>query len=164
MHMRASYQSQSQIPIAHKLSISKKHRGIANEQDKYIKSEVRFNPKSKAPIKFHSLSRTIEKSKNTAADTGTFTYKDGKFSGQYILKKHGLGKYEWTNGQTYEGEWMENKIAGFGIYKWPDGRSYLGEWRDNQMHGIGLYQWAETGRKYVGEYVEGKKHGYGIFV
>ena len=42
--------------------------------------------------------------------------------------KHGHGKYTWTDGSIFEGEWYENKINGKGIYVWPDGRKYIGEW------------------------------------
>tara|TARA_B110000503_G_C6981212_1_gene343306 strand:+ start:159 stop:293 length:135 start_codon:yes stop_codon:yes gene_type:complete len=30
-------------------------------------------------------------------------------------------------------------INGTGTYNWPDGRSYIGEWVDNKMSGKGTY-------------------------
>lgn len=41
-------------------------------------------------------------------------YKDGK--------KHGYGKYVWSDGSYYEGDWIDNKICGRGVYTWNDGR------------------------------------------
>ena len=132
-----------------------------NAQDKFVNSKSRFRHIERPAIKVNGTKSIFEK--NKIADNGKFTFNDGRFEGQYILKKHGLGKYEWANGQTYEGEWYENKIHGFGVYKWPDGRSYRGEWKDNQMNGIGCYQWS-NGRKYIGEYMQNKKHGYGLLL
>lgn len=42
---------------------------------------------------------------------------------------------------------MNNKIEGHGKYIWTDGRIYEGDWLDNQMHGKGLYRWKD-GRSY----------------
>jgi hypothetical protein len=36
------------------------------------------------------------------------------------------GKYIWSDGSYYEGDWHENKITGFGVYLWADGRRYEG--------------------------------------
>ena len=38
--------------------------------------------------------------------------------------KTGKGKFTWTNGSSYEGEFLNNSIHGKGFYKWPDGRTY----------------------------------------
>ena len=64
-------------------------------------------------------------------------------------KKIIQGKYTWTDGSVYTGDWFENKIAGYGIYEWLDGRKYEGSWLNNCMHGRGCYSWPD-GRKYEG--------------
>lgn len=74
-----------------------------------------------------------------------------------------LGRYQWSDGAVYNGDWKENKIAGFGIYEWLDGRKYEGEWLNNCMHGKGIYSWPD-GRRYEGEYVQDKKEGEGEYV
>ena len=62
----------------------------------------------------------------------------GAYTGQILnAKAHGKGRWETTNGDSYEGEWA-----------------------DDQMHGQGTFTWSD-GRKYVGEYKEGKKEGQG---
>ena len=40
------------------------------------------------------------------------------------------------------------------------GESYVGEWKDNKANGKGTHIWS-TGDKYEGEWFEFLKHGYG---
>lgn len=35
--------------------------------------------------------------------------------------RDGLGKFEWTNGTIFEGEWKKNMIEGFGTLTYSDG-------------------------------------------
>jgi len=58
-----------------------------------------------------------------------FNYSDGFYEGNYVLKKHGMGRYVWSStddtdkfSKEYYGEWKDNKIHGLGAYTWPDGR------------------------------------------
>lgn len=44
-------------------------------------------------------------------------------------KPHGVGKYQWSNGEFYEGEWAEGNKHGSGMWRGVDGDSYIGEWR-----------------------------------
>jgi hypothetical protein len=41
-------------------------------------------------------------------------------------KPHGIGKYEWSNGEFYEGEWIEGNKHGSGMWRGVDGDSYIG--------------------------------------
>lgn len=53
--------------------------------------------------------------------------------------RNGYGKYYWSDGEYYEGEWKDDlmhglinyililKIIGYGIYIWPDGKKYSGK-------------------------------------
>ena len=40
---------------------------------------------------------------------------------------YGKGKYTWTDGKKYDGQWVRNKMEGRGILHWPDGKYYDGE-------------------------------------
>lgn len=57
------------------------------------------------------------------------TWPDGaKYVGCYKGgKKHGKGKFFWSDGSIYEGSFEENNIHGdVGLYIWNDGRKYNG--------------------------------------
>ena len=86
--------------------------------------------------------------------------------GQYVLN-HNLkslqGRYIWTDGRIYEGEWMNQKLHGVGIYKWRDGKIYKGEYSNDKKHGFGIYT-LQDGRTYEGWWCEGKQHGIGTFI
>jgi len=51
----------------------------------------------------------------------------------------GLGKYKWSDGRIFEGEYKNDKKQGFGIYRWVDNREYQGNWSDGKQHGLGRY-------------------------
>lgn len=70
---------------------------------------------------------------------GKFIYSDGdvyegQFSGSY---RHGFGRYEYIEGDIYEGEWNWSDREGLGFYQWPSGNKYIGYWSDNQQDGLG---------------------------
>ena len=33
--------------------------------------------------------------------------------------KHGKGKFQWSDGSKYDGEFIDNNIEGAGVYIWP---------------------------------------------
>ncbi len=38
------------------------------------------------------------------------------------------GTIRWTNGNKFEGEFVNNAKSGFGVYRWSDGATYSGSW------------------------------------
>lgn len=48
------------------------------------------------------------------------------------------GRYAWTNGDVYTGEWRDDKPHGRGTYTSPDGERHVGEWREGKRHGPGI--------------------------
>jgi len=52
---------------------------------------------------------------------------------------HGYGRYQYTSGAIYTGQWCEGMMHGQGKMVYADGTSYEGEWRQNLMHGEGIY-------------------------
>ena len=44
----------------------------------------------------------------------------------------GLGKFTFSDGDTYEGEFKDWDMNGQGTYTWSDGRKYEGEFKDNK--------------------------------
>ncbi|KAJ4967036.1 hypothetical protein NE237_018885 [Protea cynaroides] len=73
---------------------------------------------------------------------------------------HGSGKYLWTDGCMYEGEWRRGKAAGKGKFSWPSGATYEGEFKTGRMDGVGTFIGAD-GDTYRGSWNADRKHGYG---
>lgn len=68
---------------------------------------------------------------------------------------NGCGKYTWTNGKIYEGEWANNKMSGQGKMTWPDGKLYEGGFLKDKKHGQGKLI-AKDGKVLEAEWEEGK--------
>ncbi|KAF5842183.1 putative phosphatidylinositol monophosphate kinase [Dunaliella salina] len=66
-------------------------------------------------------------------------FKNGdSYTGQWKDDKpDGDGKYVWEMGSWYEGTWQCGKQHGVGKYVWPSGATYQGEWRAGSIHGVG---------------------------
>jgi 1-phosphatidylinositol-4-phosphate 5-kinase len=84
----------------------------------------------------------------------------GNFAG---LVPHGFGKYMWTDGTLYYGEWDASKMTGRGVIQWPSGASYDGDLRGGFIDGMGTFKGAD-GSVYKGSWRMNKKHGMGTMV
>jgi hypothetical protein len=54
-----------------------------------------------------------------------------------------------SNGDTYEGEWANDKRTGFGIFRSKTCDVYMGEWSNDLRNGQGTYGSA-NGDVYIG--------------
>jgi hypothetical protein len=43
------------------------------------------------------------------------------------------GRYTWSDGGIYVGNWKDEKEHGHGTYTSPVGRKYVGEWKEGNM-------------------------------
>uniref|UniRef100_M8BYI6 Phosphatidylinositol 4-phosphate 5-kinase n=1 Tax=Aegilops tauschii TaxID=37682 RepID=M8BYI6_AEGTA len=84
----------------------------------------------------------------------------GNFDG---LVPHGMGKYMWTDGSLYDGEWDKSKMTGRGIIQWPSGASYEGDFRGGFIDGTGTFKGVD-GSVYKGSWRMNKKQGMGTMV
>ncbi|XP_040377861.1 phosphatidylinositol 4-phosphate 5-kinase 1 isoform X2 [Oryza brachyantha] len=84
----------------------------------------------------------------------------GSFDG---LVPHGPGKYMWTDGALYDGEWDKSKMTGRGLIQWPSGASYEGDFRGGFIDGTGTFKGVD-GSVYKGSWRMNKKHGIGTMV
>lgn len=74
--------------------------------------------------------------------------------------KHGQGEERFMNGDSYKGDYQNNRFDGFGTYSWKQGEAtYEGSFKNGLRHGKGKWSSGET--KYSGSYAEGLKEGYG---
>ncbi|CAA6662590.1 unnamed protein product [Spirodela intermedia] len=72
---------------------------------------------------------------------------------------HGTGKYIWSDGCIYEGEWRMGMRHGNGKISWPSGALYEGEFSGGYMHGTGTYNGNDG--TYKGRWKLSLKHGLG---
>ena len=91
---------------------------------------------------------------------GVYKYENpsGTYSGYYKKeKRHGEGKYEFPNGDVFEGSWYKDKPKGYGIMTWADESVYSGDWKKFNRHGYGKMVWAtDAGKANAGEIWKGK--------
>lgn len=83
----------------------------------------------------HGKGKLIHPTKNPTVNRGEESYE-----GDWVEDKmQGFGIYNYSSGDIYEGEFNNNKHEGFGKYFFSDGSKYEGEWLDHKMHGSGQY-------------------------
>lgn len=73
---------------------------------------------------------------------------------------HGNGKYTWSNGTIYEGDWVDGKRTGKGRIIWPCGKEYKGEFSKNDCGDNGPLK-GENRNIYIGNWKNSKKDGRG---
>lgn len=44
-----------------------------------------------------------------------------------------------SNGDVYNGEWLNDTHFGTGDYIWANGNKYSGQWKDNKRSGKGIF-------------------------
>ena len=93
--------------------------GIANLRGKSAAKEKAIEAKEEIKrIKFNNGSMYI----GTLDDNGRLS---------------GKGKFFWSNGGRYEGEYKDGVRCGYGINYYSDGKRYEGEWKDDKWEGHG---------------------------
>jgi tetratricopeptide (TPR) repeat protein len=75
--------------------------------------------------------------------------------------RHGKGKLLTPTGDSYTGEWENDKIHGKGEFIWKGIGNYCGDWINGEMEGNGQYVDAKDGRILEGEFHDGQIHGKG---
>jgi hypothetical protein len=140
-----------------------------------------------------SVSETDSPEVKKEKEIVTISWQDGLYTGK--LKDglpHGMGVWEKSNGERYEGYWKKGYKNHTGNYSWPNGGEITGTWldgilvsgeivresagienyaggvADGKPHGFGIRNLSEgtsnTERSYLGDWVNGIRHGWGIEV
>ena len=120
---------------------------------------------------------TFDDSKSVGGQSlgGTSIYNDTKsksgskgFGGKYEGdlnsrgERDGYGVFVADNGNTYEGEWKNDKRDGHGKAKYNTGDVYIGSWMNCKRHGHGS-MYIENGDVYEGGWNNGFKDGPGMY-
>lgn len=77
-------------------------------------------------------------------------------------QRNGTGKCFYKNGDVYRGKWVNGKRCGQGRLKSKDGSLYVGSWMDNKQHGSGQLYYPDSSLAYEGDWVMGKMSGEGV--
>jgi hypothetical protein len=87
--------------------------------------------------------------------------------------RHGYGTMKYPTGNSYEGEWRDNKKCGCGLMVWRDvDEIYTGQWHNDLPHGLGEHIWGDSSSHsvkkevcniYRGNFVRGRREGEGTF-
>ncbi len=132
------------------------------------------------PIELDSIKRGLkfgEKKYSNATYTGYFNA-DGQKEGAGVRifesgtlecgeyhcdKANGIGKCEFPSGNTYWGQWKDNKREGYGTEYYASNRmTYTGQLKNDNKHGYGHTKW-ESGAIYHGQWKEDSMEGYGFY-
>ena len=87
---------------------------------------------------------------------------DGAKSSQYVGDFanelfHGQGVMQYSNGNSYEGQWQQGRRHGRGMMKYKNGDSYAGQWQQDERHGKGSMTY-HNGSIYDGNWCHDKRH------
>ena len=90
------------------------------------------------------------------------TYSDGDtYDGDLVDDvRHGQGTYTWANGNVYSGTWADGDREGQGTLTKANGNVYAGTWVDGDREGQGTFTWSD-GDVYVGAWADGDREGQG---
>ena len=96
--------------------------------------------------------------------TGVYTYAayGNTYTGEWKDdRRDGQGIYETTEGAKYEGQWSQGCQHGDGFVSFQDGSVYKGQWVMDNEDGFGVAKSA-NGEIYAGEWKNSLKHGEGV--
>jgi hypothetical protein len=89
-------------------------------------------------------------------------YKGDLYFGDFNNGFDGFGTYIHANGDTYIGDYKDDKRNGKGTLTYANGDKYVGDFKERLPNGQGMYKFAR-GDTYIGEFKDGKFNGQGIF-
>ena len=78
-------------------------------------------------------------------------------------KRHGKGKMDYANGDSYTGIWVNDQRTGHGVHTSLDGSRYEGQWKNGRKHGKATMSFANADQ-YTGDWLDGRRTGTGICV
>ena len=85
-------------------------------------------------------------------------YFKGKIAGNSMQE----GTLLLSNGNRYEGTFLDNMFEGQGTFVFADKRKYKGGFKQGKKSGFGQFTWT-NGSAYEGEWLNGHQHGHGKF-
>ncbi|XP_016511584.1 phosphatidylinositol 4-phosphate 5-kinase 9-like [Nicotiana tabacum] len=101
---------------------------------------------------------------NIPEGSGKYIWSDGcRYEGEWRHgMRHGHGKLEWPTSAVYDGHFSGGYMHGKGAYIAPDKVTYRGRWRLNLKHGLG-HQVYPNGDIFEGSWIQGTPEGPGKY-
>ncbi len=118
------------------------------------------------PLQVGYVGETLNNDGVTKHGNGYETMPNGNtYKGQYLNnKKHGFGRFEWSSGRFYEGEFSDDVRSGFGQYFYMNGNVYSGNFLNDKRNGHGKCSYLVDCCIYEGNWVNSKRDGQGTIV
>ncbi|CDW71949.1 UNKNOWN [Stylonychia lemnae] len=85
---------------------------------------------------------------------------EGSINQQF--QREGHGKIIYSDGDQYEGKFLEDMKHGQGLYKYSNGDFYQGEYQRDKKHGTGRFQEFKTKEIYEGQWRDDERNGEGV--
>ena len=153
--------------------------------DKASRLKGRFDIDQLTSIYFEKCGMSVSRFSDLSSDSSSFRRskkapnkdavtkkvkicRNGVFMGTYEGdlnaggQRHGFGVLLCDNGNSYEGEWKNDKRDGLGIARYSSGDVYDGQWVRGKREGHGV-MYIEAGDTYIGSWNNGLKHGAGTY-
>lgn len=130
----------------------------SGEELKYVGLVDKFGRPISGTIYFsNGLSAELD------VDEGSLVYSDGTvyygpLDADY--RKHGKGTITWVNGDSYTGDFFEDKLTGYGTFSFASGDVFEGDLINGRKEGRGKYV-SSDGSEYEGEFKNDMRHGKG---
>ncbi|KAI8010225.1 Phosphatidylinositol 4-phosphate 5-kinase 1 [Camellia lanceoleosa] len=108
---------------------------VTNREIETTKAVVVILPPSSLPIvsriRSQSATHRVTPTTTTSAAEKLLANRDLAVNVPY-----GSGKYLWTDGCMYEGEWKRRKASGKGKFSWPSRATFEGEFKSGHIEGF----------------------------
>ena len=95
---------------------------------------------------------------------GKLILTDAEYEGLFENGEFKNGKLKWNNGYEYEGDFNGFCLNGKGKLINNEGDSYEGDFVNNLFHGNGIYKYSKSHDVYEGEFQYGMKKGKGKYI
>ena len=95
---------------------------------------------------------------------GKLILNDAEYEGLFENGEFKNGKLKWNNGYEYEGDFNGFCLNGKGKLINNEGDSYEGDFVNNLFHGNGIYKYSKSHDVYEGEFQYGMKKGKGKYI
>ena len=116
---------------------------------------VKLHQESSSTMKGKSHSPKVSPKKSVSVTQGKLEFVHGTYEGDLMNgKKHGVGKFVWSQGGTYEGEFHNGRMHGAGKMSYCCGEwagyYYEGGWENDKRSGAGVLQEENGENRYEG--------------